>query len=69
MMMIKLHPEAETFLKNMGSVVHIVEPWEEQWYYMPYWLKRENDHFLIYNFDELPDRVKDSIKDLRDEKK
>jgi hypothetical protein len=64
---IKLYPTVENFLNQNATVITVNG---EKWYYMPYWLKKEQgSDFELVKFEHLPEQVKEFIKAMRDEKR
>ena len=60
----KLKPEAEHFLHQLASYVHVNG---ERWFYMPYWLKKVGEEYEIVSFEHIPDYVQEAIKKVRDD--
>jgi len=59
----KLKKEHSEFLKVFASKIKIDNG--ETWYYMPFWWKQKNnDVYEVFDFDSLPEYLKENIKKL-----
>lgn len=61
--------ESDTeFIEKTGTCINSLDEYGqiETWLYYPFWLKRVGkNEYLQYSFEQLPESVKETIKQLR----